>query len=87
MIQCRMMLEVDTLTWKKYRVLSRDIAECAKTIKNIGTTIQVENQRKLTEDINQTETILRVTGVRSPAIIGGVFQRNVSHLNQQPHSV
>ncbi|KAJ7133577.1 hypothetical protein C8R44DRAFT_730707 [Mycena epipterygia] len=85
MIQCRMMLEVDTLTWKKYRVLSRDIAECAKTIKNIGTTVQLiveaERQRKFTEDINQTETILH--GVRSSAA-RGLFQPSVSHW--QEHS-
>ncbi|KAJ7133586.1 hypothetical protein C8R44DRAFT_900223 [Mycena epipterygia] len=68
MIHCRM-LEVDTLTWKKYCVLSRDIAECAKTVKNVGTAVQLiveaERQHKYMDDINQTETIL--TYVHSPA--------------------
>ncbi|KAJ7133591.1 hypothetical protein C8R44DRAFT_870963 [Mycena epipterygia] len=68
MIQCRM-LEVDTLTWKKYCVLSRDIAEYAKSVKKIRTAVQLvveaERQRKFTEDINQTEAIL--TSVRPPA--------------------
>ncbi|KAJ7141462.1 hypothetical protein C8R44DRAFT_867083 [Mycena epipterygia] len=68
MIQCRI-LEAATLTWNKYRVLSGDIAECAKIIKNIQTAVhlivEAERQRKLTEDINETETIL--IGVRSPS--------------------
>ncbi|KAJ7133587.1 hypothetical protein C8R44DRAFT_870960 [Mycena epipterygia] len=68
MIQCRI-LDADTLTWKKYRGLTRDIAECVKTVKKIRTRVQLiveaERQRKFTEDINETETIL--TGVRSPA--------------------
>ncbi|KAJ7133565.1 hypothetical protein C8R44DRAFT_870938 [Mycena epipterygia] len=78
MMQCRV-LEGETLTWKKYRVLSRDIAECVKTVKNIRTAIQLiaeaERQGKFTDDINETEIIL--TSLRSPA------GRDASHLYQQ----
>ncbi|KAJ7141477.1 hypothetical protein C8R44DRAFT_867097 [Mycena epipterygia] len=69
MIQCRI-LEANTLTWNQYRVLSRDIVECVKTVKNIQTTVQLiveaERQRKFTADINETETI--VTSVQSPTL-------------------
>jgi hypothetical protein len=40
MIQCRL-LETETLGWKKYRLLSRDIAHCAMGVKKIRTTVQV----------------------------------------------
>ncbi|KAJ7133572.1 hypothetical protein C8R44DRAFT_730703 [Mycena epipterygia] len=83
MMQC-CILEADTLTWNKYRVFSRDIAECAKTLKNIRTTVQLiveaERQRKFTEDINQTESIL--TSVRSSAA-RGMLHPVVSHLQEQ----
>ncbi|KAJ7133567.1 hypothetical protein C8R44DRAFT_900200 [Mycena epipterygia] len=63
---------VDTLTWKKYCVFSRDIAECAKSVKKIRIAVQLvveaEYRRKFTEDINQTEAIL--TSVRPPAAHG-----------------
>ncbi|KAJ7921294.1 hypothetical protein B0H13DRAFT_1866896 [Mycena leptocephala] len=62
MIQCRI-LETNTFTWKKYRLLSRDIADCAKGVKKIRITVQLiveaERQRKFTDDINATETFLR----------------------------
>ncbi|KAJ7835505.1 hypothetical protein B0H13DRAFT_1913543 [Mycena leptocephala] len=73
MIQCRI-LETDTLSWKRYRALSRDIGDCAKGVKKIRTTVQLiaeaERQRKFTEDINATGNIL--TCVRSP----GMFVRS-----------
>ncbi|KAJ7859903.1 hypothetical protein B0H13DRAFT_2355886 [Mycena leptocephala] len=60
-IQCRI-LETNTFTWKKYRLISRDIADCAKGVKKIRTTVQLiveaERQRKFTDDINATETFL-----------------------------
>ncbi|KAJ7141141.1 hypothetical protein C8R44DRAFT_726784 [Mycena epipterygia] len=68
-IQCRI-LETTTLTWNKYRVLSGDIAECAKMAKNIQTAVQLilqaERQHKLTHHINETGTIF-AGGVRSLA--------------------
>jgi hypothetical protein len=33
--------EETTFTWKKYRLISRDIADCAKGVKKIRTTVQV----------------------------------------------
>ncbi|KAJ7835626.1 hypothetical protein B0H13DRAFT_1913495 [Mycena leptocephala] len=61
MIQCHI-LEAKTFTWKKYRLISRDIADCARGIKKIRTTVQLmveaERQRKFTDDINATETLL-----------------------------
>ncbi|KAJ7141476.1 hypothetical protein C8R44DRAFT_974973 [Mycena epipterygia] len=85
MIQCRI-LETDALTWTKYRVLSQDITDCAKIVKNIRIAVQLiveaEHQRKFTEDINETESIL--TGVRSPSRLGAVYQPN-AHLHQQSY--
>lgn len=40
MTQCRI-LESDTITWKKYRLLSRDIADCAESVKKVRTSVQV----------------------------------------------
>ncbi|KAJ7690341.1 hypothetical protein B0H17DRAFT_1201691 [Mycena rosella] len=61
MITCRM-LETKRFTWKKYRLFSRDVAECAKNVKSIRTAVQLiveaERQRKLAEDINETEGML-----------------------------
>ncbi|KAJ7490482.1 hypothetical protein FB451DRAFT_1220173 [Mycena latifolia] len=34
-------LETKRLTWKRYRLLSRDIAECTETVKRIRTAVQV----------------------------------------------
>ncbi|KAJ7490524.1 hypothetical protein FB451DRAFT_1361372 [Mycena latifolia] len=66
-IQSRM-LETNTTTWTEYRLLSDDISDCAKSVKEIRTAVQLiveaERQRKYTEDINKTEAIL--TSVRSP---------------------
>ncbi|KAJ7490519.1 hypothetical protein FB451DRAFT_1513171 [Mycena latifolia] len=60
-IQSRM-LETTALTWKKYRLLSRDISICTKNIKEIQTAVQLiveaERQRKYTDEINETEVIL-----------------------------
>ncbi|KAJ7141468.1 hypothetical protein C8R44DRAFT_867088 [Mycena epipterygia] len=89
MIHCRVLeANSNTLTWKKYQAFSRDIAECAKMVENIQTAVQLiveaERQRKFTEDINETETIL--TSVRSPNGLGGVsvYQPN-AHVHQQSY--
>ncbi|KAJ7690339.1 hypothetical protein B0H17DRAFT_1134369 [Mycena rosella] len=61
MITCRM-LETGRFTWTKYRLFSRDVAECARSVKSIRTavelTVEVERQRKLAEDISETEGML-----------------------------
>ncbi|KAJ7489421.1 hypothetical protein FB451DRAFT_1362307 [Mycena latifolia] len=66
MIQCRL-LEANTVTWKKYRLLSRDISDCTKKVKEIRTAVQLivetERQRKYTDDIS--ETVIILTNVRS----------------------
>ncbi|KAJ6585435.1 hypothetical protein B0H19DRAFT_1250267 [Mycena capillaripes] len=81
MIQCRL-LETNTFNWKKYRLLSRDIADCAKYAKKIRTTVQLiieaERQRKFTEDINATEislTSARYPGSGIPGYQANVFAR------------
>ncbi|KAJ7133497.1 hypothetical protein C8R44DRAFT_977632 [Mycena epipterygia] len=67
MIQCRVW-GTGRFTWKKYRLLSNDIAKCSGKIKTIRAavqnTVEAEHQRKLAEDINETESIL--ASVRSP---------------------
>ncbi|KAJ7115160.1 hypothetical protein C8R44DRAFT_794144, partial [Mycena epipterygia] len=72
MIQCRVW-ETGCFSWKKYRLISNDIAECSRKIKTIRAAVQnmveAEHQRKLAEDINETESILAsvrsATGVRT----------------------
>ncbi|KAJ7490463.1 hypothetical protein FB451DRAFT_1552179, partial [Mycena latifolia] len=69
MIKCRL-LETTTLTWKKYRLFSRDISDCVKIVMNIQTTVELiveaELQRRYTDDINETEIILRANVRPSP---------------------
>ncbi|KAJ7096127.1 hypothetical protein C8R44DRAFT_889845 [Mycena epipterygia] len=67
-IQCRVW-ETGRFTWKKYRLLSNDIAECSGKTKTIRAAVQnvieAEHQRKLAGDIDETESIL--ASVRSAA--------------------
>ncbi|KAJ7490467.1 hypothetical protein FB451DRAFT_1552181 [Mycena latifolia] len=84
MIQCRL-LEMNNLTWKKYRILSRDISNCAKDVEKIRTAVQLiveaERQRKYTDDINETEATL--TSLRSPGREVRLYQHNISQTHQQ----
>ncbi|KAJ7490508.1 hypothetical protein FB451DRAFT_1552205 [Mycena latifolia] len=84
MIQCRL-LETNTLTWKKYRILSRDISNCAKDVEKILTavqlTVEAERQRKYTEDINETEAIL--TSLHSPGREVPDGYHNIPQMHQQ----
>ncbi|KAJ7490528.1 hypothetical protein FB451DRAFT_1389309 [Mycena latifolia] len=58
-------MAIYTLTWTEYRLLSGDISDCAKSVREIRTAVQLiveaERQRKYTEDINETEAILATT--------------------------
>ncbi|KAJ7490510.1 hypothetical protein FB451DRAFT_1361366 [Mycena latifolia] len=80
-IQSRM-LETNTTTWTEYRLLLRDISDCAKSVKENRTAVQLiveaERQRKYTEDINETEAIL--TSVRSPTILHIVLRGCIFNL-------
>ncbi|KAJ7441426.1 hypothetical protein FB451DRAFT_1191041 [Mycena latifolia] len=79
-IQSRM-LEMNTLTWTEYHLLLRDISDCAKSVKEIRTAVQLiveaERQRKYTDDINEMEVIL--TTVRSPSRDVLVHRHSISH--------
>ncbi|KAJ7490470.1 hypothetical protein FB451DRAFT_1389257 [Mycena latifolia] len=81
-IRCRM-LETLTLTWKQYRILSRDISNCAKDLEKIRTAVQLvveaERQRKYTDDINETQAML--TTLRPPGTLG--YQHNITHAHEQ----
>ncbi|KAJ7133501.1 hypothetical protein C8R44DRAFT_730640 [Mycena epipterygia] len=61
MIQCHIW-GTGNFTWTKYRLLSNNIGECFTQIKSIRNAVQhvmeAEHQRKLAEDINETESIL-----------------------------
>ncbi|KAJ7490493.1 hypothetical protein FB451DRAFT_1165849 [Mycena latifolia] len=85
-IQSRM-LETNTLTWKKYRLLSRAISDCAKSVKEIRTAVQLiieaERQRKYTEDINEMEVILTTAGMCS--FIDTIFPLRISNLTRPPN--
>ncbi|KAK7022152.1 hypothetical protein R3P38DRAFT_1110270 [Favolaschia claudopus] len=65
-IQCRI-LDSNTLTWKKYRLLWGEVSETTKKVKKTRTTIQLimetERQRQFTDDINATQIVL---GHRNP---------------------
>ncbi|KAJ7868273.1 hypothetical protein B0H13DRAFT_2558767 [Mycena leptocephala] len=58
-MHCRL-LEGERLTWNQYWDLNKRVAECTTSINNIRTALIVEDelQRKLTEDINETHSIL-----------------------------
>ncbi|KAJ7643713.1 hypothetical protein FB45DRAFT_895867 [Roridomyces roridus] len=62
MVKCRILEATSMLTWKKYRLIAKDIAIYAKDAKRIKAAVEllveVECQRRLTEDISETETIL-----------------------------
>ncbi|KAK7048731.1 hypothetical protein R3P38DRAFT_2871180 [Favolaschia claudopus] len=70
-IQCRI-LDVNRLTWKQYRILCRDIIQAVERVKRVRTTVQLiveaERQRKFTEDIATTQTVLART--TSPSVAG-----------------
>ncbi|KAJ7490501.1 hypothetical protein FB451DRAFT_1552201 [Mycena latifolia] len=77
------MLENNTLTWKTYRLLWRDISDCVKEVKKIENTlvVEAERQRKYTDDINETETIL--TSLRSPGML--VYPHTMSNADQESY--
>ncbi|KAJ7606574.1 hypothetical protein DFH06DRAFT_1486818 [Mycena polygramma] len=85
-IRCNI-LESNALTWKKYRLVSRDIANCIKGVRKIRTAVQLiveaERQRKFTEDIDAKETLL--SGVRLPGPDRGA--RGVSNDYHGPYRV
>ncbi|KAJ6583839.1 hypothetical protein DFH09DRAFT_262758 [Mycena vulgaris] len=63
-------LETPRLTWTKYRLLSRDVAERITQIKRIHTavqlTVEAERQRKLATEIDDAEFIFCSSGERGP---------------------
>ncbi|KAK7048724.1 hypothetical protein R3P38DRAFT_2764640 [Favolaschia claudopus] len=60
-IQCHI-LNLRTLDWKNYRLLSRDIRQSTEKVKEIAIAVQLiieaERQRKFTEDIKATQVVL-----------------------------
>ncbi|KAJ7792375.1 hypothetical protein B0H13DRAFT_2394004 [Mycena leptocephala] len=63
LLKCRILdSDEEQFSWKKFRMLSKDIAECAKHVRSIRTEvlliIEAEHQRKLTADIKETQFIL-----------------------------
>ncbi|KAJ7438247.1 hypothetical protein B0H11DRAFT_2294004 [Mycena galericulata] len=87
MLRCRL-LETTKLTVKKYRLFSSDIAACETEVKSIWTAVELmveeENQRRYTEDINKTKTML--ASFQSPGVVhaSGISGHTV---NQQSSSV
>ncbi|KAJ7490574.1 hypothetical protein FB451DRAFT_1389355 [Mycena latifolia] len=77
------LLETTTFTWKKYRILSRDISNCARHAEKIWTAVQLiveaERQRKYTDDINETQAML--TSLRPPGMLD--YQHNITHAHEQ----
>ncbi|KAJ7490458.1 hypothetical protein FB451DRAFT_1220127 [Mycena latifolia] len=90
MIHCRV-LETSTLTWKKYRPISRDISVLTKKVKEIRTAVQLvveaERQRKYTDDINETESILQASVRAGPGSGFLVSPNNIYNTHQQSYIV
>ncbi|KAJ7643639.1 hypothetical protein FB45DRAFT_895634, partial [Roridomyces roridus] len=61
-VKCCILGSMAVLTWKKYRMLSKDIEACATDLKKIQAVVElileVERQRRLTEDITDTKAML-----------------------------
>ncbi|KAK7022148.1 hypothetical protein R3P38DRAFT_3270974 [Favolaschia claudopus] len=72
-IQCRI-LDSSGFTWRYYRAVNKDLAEATNKIKKIRTAVQLimeaERQRKFTEDINATQTVLAIRGSPAMAMVG-----------------
>ncbi|KAF7364808.1 hypothetical protein MVEN_00350900 [Mycena venus] len=87
MIKCRI-LNTDSSSWKKYRLLSRDIANCAVRTKKIRTAVQLiieaEHQRKFTEDIDATEAVLTSAQFR-PGV--PLYQINACYCDHESYRV
>ncbi|KAJ7792372.1 hypothetical protein B0H13DRAFT_2394001 [Mycena leptocephala] len=62
LIKCRILSSEEEFSWNKFRMLSNDIAACAKRVRSIRTEVllimEAEHQRKLAADIKETEFIL-----------------------------
>ncbi|KAJ7878287.1 hypothetical protein B0H13DRAFT_2279099 [Mycena leptocephala] len=63
LIKCRILSsEEEQFNWKKFRMLSNDIAGCAKRVRNIRTAVllivEAGHQRKLAANIKETQFIL-----------------------------
>ncbi|KAJ7474051.1 hypothetical protein FB451DRAFT_1466540 [Mycena latifolia] len=88
MIQCRL-LETNTLTWKKHRLLSHDISVLTNKVKEIQTAVQLiveaERQHKYTDDINETESIFQASVRAGPGSGFLVSPDNVYNRHQQSY--
>ncbi|KAJ7904956.1 hypothetical protein B0H13DRAFT_2274544 [Mycena leptocephala] len=63
LIKCRILSsEEGQFNWRKFRMLSNDIAGCTKRVRSIRTAVllivEAEHQRKLAADIKETQFIL-----------------------------
>ncbi|KAJ7882166.1 hypothetical protein B0H13DRAFT_2344801 [Mycena leptocephala] len=62
LIKCRILSTEEEFSWNKFRMLSNDIAACAKRASSIRTEVllimEAEHQRKLAADIKETQCIL-----------------------------
>ncbi|KAJ7643709.1 hypothetical protein FB45DRAFT_1052610 [Roridomyces roridus] len=61
-VKCHILESKSGLSWKKYRLLSKDIALCVLDVQKIRAAVELvvetENQRRFTESINETESLL-----------------------------
>ncbi|KAJ7858186.1 hypothetical protein B0H13DRAFT_2573918 [Mycena leptocephala] len=63
LLKCRILdSDGEQFSWNKFRMLSKDIATCAKRVRSIRTEVllivEAEHQRKLAADIKETQFIL-----------------------------
>ncbi|KAJ7643705.1 hypothetical protein FB45DRAFT_895846 [Roridomyces roridus] len=86
-VKCCILGSTAVLTWKKYRILSKDIETCAKDIEKIRAVVElileVERQRRFTEDISDTEAMLsgfRVSATRA------ITYPHPRHVGQQSYA-
>ncbi|KAJ6585449.1 hypothetical protein B0H19DRAFT_421583 [Mycena capillaripes] len=80
-MHCRI-LESERLTWRQYWHLNQRVTQCANSVATICTAIQLvveyELQRKLTEDINETQSILMNSRSTCTACQAAPVQANTS---------
>ncbi|KAJ6585517.1 hypothetical protein B0H19DRAFT_1321195 [Mycena capillaripes] len=82
LIKCRILgSKAERFSWNKYRLLCKDIAVCVNCVRDIRTTVQLiieaEHQRRLADDIRETQLILANISTPSGPLATSGTQFNV----------
>ncbi|KAJ6585516.1 hypothetical protein B0H19DRAFT_1227915 [Mycena capillaripes] len=82
LIKCRILgSKAERFSWNKYRLLCKDIAVCVTRVSEIRTAVQLiletEHQRKLADNITETQLILATASTQPTAFATPVIYKNV----------